>query len=44
MRTIAFAIITMGKSDYLEGMLKSLEKYERVILVDKSYRSVIIQI
>lgn len=36
MRTIAFAIITMGKSDYLEGMLKSLEKYERVILVDNS--------
>lgn len=36
MRTIAFVIITMGKSDYLEGMLKSLEKYERVILVDNS--------
>lgn len=36
MRTIAFVIITMGKSDYLEGMLKSLEKYDRVILVDNS--------
>lgn len=36
MRTIAFVIITMGQSDYLESMLKSLEKYERVILVDNS--------
>lgn len=36
MRKIAFVIITMGKSDYLEGMLKSLEKYDRVILVDNS--------
>lgn len=36
MKRIAFVIITMGKSDYLEGMLSYLKKYEKVILVDNS--------
>lgn len=36
MRKIAFVIITMGKSDYLEDMLRSLENYEKIILVDNS--------
>lgn len=36
MKKIAFVIITMGKSDYLENMLTSLNNYENVILVDNS--------
>ena len=36
MRKLAFVIITMGESDYLEDMLGSLEEYEKVILVDNS--------
>jgi len=36
MRRIAFVIISMGKSDYLECILSYLEKYEKVILVDNS--------
>lgn len=36
MKKIAFVIITMGKSGYLENMLDSLKIYENVILVDNS--------
>lgn len=36
MKKIAFVIITMGKSNFLENMLASLNDYEEVILVDNS--------
>ena len=36
MKKIAFVIITIGTSDYLEDMLSSLNEYKSVILVDNS--------